>query len=271
MKIKYASDLHIDLNTKYYGVSEQEILEKLNLDGMDILILAGDTAEFPTNLKFIDLIRVNYPQLKIIEIPGNHLYYSCVNRNRTMNEVDMACKLYADIHDNYYFLNKNKVVIDGITFIGAIMWTKCGEHAGYQIKIMQSLNDFRNILTNKAKLITPLDMQKRCENAIKFITSTLNKTEGKCVVITHHAPFFEYYSDISHAFGINLDNRLCKLKHFPEYWIYGHTHINSNKNLVYPNGTVKCVTNQFGYKGEADFGSQFDAWKTYNPEVYIEV
>ena len=51
MKIRYASDLHVDLNTRYFGVSEQEILEKLNLDGMDMLILAGDTAEFPLNLK----------------------------------------------------------------------------------------------------------------------------------------------------------------------------------------------------------------------------
>ena len=244
MKIRYASDLHVDLNTRYFGVSEQEILEKLNLDDMDMLILAGDTAEFPLNLKFIDLIMANYPKLKIIEIPGNHLYYSCVDRNRSMNEIDMACELYADIHDNYYFLNKNKVVIDGITFIGAIMWTKCGGHAGYQMKIARSLNDFRYILTNKKQLITPLDMAKRCENARKFICSTLNKTKGKCVVITHHAPYFEYCSDISHAFGINLDKSLCRLKHYPEYWIFGHTHINKDKDLVYKNGTIKCICNQ---------------------------
>ena len=271
MKIRYASDLHVDLNTRYFGVSEQEILEKLNLDDMDMLILAGDTAEFPLNLKFIDLIMANYPKLKIIEIPGNHLYYSCVDRNRSMNEIDMACELYADIHDNYYFLNKHKVVIDGITFIGAIMWTKCGGHAGYQMKIARSLNDFRYILTNKKQLITPLDMAKRCENARKFICSTLNKTKGKCVVITHHAPYFEYCSDISHAFGINLDKSLCRLKHYPEYWIFGHTHINKDKDLVYKNGTIKCICNQFGYKGESEQGSQFDAWKTYNPNAYIEV
>ena len=190
MKIRYASDLHVDMNTKYYGITEQEILDKLNLDGMDMLILAGDTAEYPLNLQFVDLIMANYPELKIIEIPGNHLYYSCVDRKRTMNEIDMACKLHADINDNYYFLNKNKIEIDGITFIGAIMWTKCGEHFGYQMEIARRLNDFRYILTNKKELITPVDMAKRCENARKFICSTLNKTNGKCVVITHHAPYF---------------------------------------------------------------------------------
>lgn len=264
MRIRYASDLHIDLNTEYYGVTKNEIIDKLNLDNIDLLILAGDIAEYPNNLHFIDDITLKYPKLKIIEIPGNHLYYSCRKLGMSMRQVDMACKLYMEIHDNYYFLNKNKIEIDGITFIGAIMWTKCGEHFGHQLKIMQCLNDFRYILIDKLRTITPIDMAKRCENARKFICSTLNKTKGKCVVITHHAPFFEYHSDISHAFGINLDSSLSRLQHYPEYWIYGHTHINKDKVLKYKNGEIKCITNQFGYRVESEEGSQFDAWKTFS-------
>ena len=60
MKIRIASDLHVDLNSKYYGVSEQEIIERLNLDGMDMLILAGDTAEYPKNLSFVDKIMLEF-------------------------------------------------------------------------------------------------------------------------------------------------------------------------------------------------------------------
>lgn len=271
MKIRYASDLHIDLNSKYYGISKDEIINKLKLDNIDLLILAGDVAEYPNNLIFIDEVMLRYPKLKVIEVPGNHLYYSCKNLNATMNDIDMACKLHMQTHENYYFLNKNKIEIDGITFIGAIMWTKCGDHFGTQLKIMQSLNDFRYILTNKHQAITPVDMAKRCENARKFICSTLNKTIGKCVVITHHAPFFEYHSDISHAFGINLDSSLCRLQHYPEYWIYGHTHINEDKTLQYKNGEVKCITNQFGYKDESEYDSQFNAWKTFdcNKEIIL--
>lgn len=271
MKIRYASDLHIDLNAEYYNVTEQEIIDNLNLKDVDILILAGDTAEYPNNLSFVDKIIEQYPKLKIIEVPGNHLYYSCLKFELSMNEIDMVCKLHMQKQDNYYFLNKNKLEIDGVTFIGAIMWTKCGEHFGYQRKIMSCMNDFRVILTNKHELITPVDMAKRCENARKFICSTLNKTKGKCIVITHHAPFFEYHSDISHAFGINLDSSLCRLKHYPEYWIYGHTHINQDKTLKYKNGEIKCVCNQFGYRGEAEQGSQFNAWLTYdkNKEIII--
>lgn len=271
MKIRIASDLHVDLNSKYYGVSEQEIIERLNLDGMDMLILAGDTAEYPKNLSFVDKIMLEYPKLKIIEIPGNHLYYSCIDIGRAMQEIDMACKLHADINDNYYFLNKNKLVIDDITFIGAIMWTKLGERFSTVRDCTLALNDFRRILVKRDKLIDYKDMIKRCENARKFICSTLNKTTGKTVVITHHAPFFEYLSNISHAFGINLDSSLCRLKHFPDYWIYAHTHVNKDKVLKYKNGEIKCITNQFGYKGESDYGSQFDAWKTFDSNKMIEL
>ena len=50
-RIRYASDLHVDINKKL-GISWEEMINKLNLDGIDILVLAGDTAEFPDNLDF---------------------------------------------------------------------------------------------------------------------------------------------------------------------------------------------------------------------------
>ena len=271
MKIRIASDLHVDLNTGYFNVTEQEIIDKLNLDCMDMLILAGDVAEFPKNLEFVDKIMAQYPKLKIIEVPGNHLYYSCVKSGRTMKEIDMACKLHAEINDNYYFLNKNKVKINDVTFIGAIMWTKLGERWSYIKQIATSLNDFRSVLVARDKLITPTDMIKRCENARKFICSTLNKTDGKCIVITHHAPFFEYMSPISHAFGINLDSSLCRLKNFPIAWVYAHTHVNKDKILKYKNGEIKCITNQLGYMSDNINDTQFNAWKTFDSNKTIEL
>ncbi len=267
MKIRYASDLHVDLNTEYYGETPESIIEKLNLDGIDVLVLAGDTAEYPNNIEFVKMVMGKYPNLKIVEIPGNHLYYSCAKLQISMNKVDMACKHFADLNDNYSFINKNKVKIGDVTFIGCIMWTKLGEHFGHQYKIQRALNDFRYILKKDLTPITPMDIVKRCQNAIQFIRSTLNKTDGKCIVITHHAPFFEYHSDISHAFGIDLATMIGRLKHKPECWIYGHTHINKDVEIE----GVKCVTNQFGYKGESEYGTQFNAWKTFNANAEIEV
>lgn len=271
MKIRLASDLHVDLNTEYFNVTEQEIIDKLNLDSMDMLILAGDTTEYPQNLHFCEKLMRLYPELKIIEIPGNHLYYSCKRLWLTMDEIDDRCRDFACSHENYYFLNCDSVVIDNIRFIGATMWTKLGERLDTVKDCTRALNDFRRIWVKRDKLIDYGDIIRICEKARKFICSTLNKTTGKTVVITHHAPFFENLSSVSHAFGINLDSSLCRLKHFPEYWVYAHTHVNKDKTLKYKNGEIKCICNQFGYKGESDYGSQFDAWETFDSNKMIEV
>lgn len=271
MKIRVASDLHVDLNAEYYGITTQEIIDKLNLDNMDMLILAGDTAEYPENLKFIKQVSERYPELKIIEIPGNHLYYSCQKFWLRIKDADKLCKYYMQENKNYYFLNKNSIVIDGIKFIGATMWTKCGEYSGQRVAIQNGLNDFRYIINDNYESITVDDVIELHEEQKKFIVSELNKSEEKCVVITHHAPFFEYHSELSHAFGIDLDRTLKKLKHYPEYWIYGHTHINKEKTLEYENGNIKCVTNQMGYKGETLYSEAFNSWSTFDSNKEIEL
>lgn len=270
MKIRYASDLHVELNTTYYNVSEQDIINKLNLEDIDLLILGGDTCEFPNNLKFCEHIMNLYPNLKIIEVAGNHLYYSCSKYVMSMEEVNNACRDFSNKHPNYKFLENDSIVIDNIKFIGSTMWTKLGEHAGYQMKIQSSLNDFRLILNNKYNTITCSDIIKLHEKSIKFITKEINNCETeKCIVVTHHAPFFEYHSCISHAFGIDLTTKLRRLKKFPDYWVYGHTHINKNTLLFNNRGMIQCLSNQMGYEGESQWSDKFNAWQTYNPDSLI--
>lgn len=267
MKIRIASDLHIDLNTEWFNVTKDDIIKKLNLKNIDVLILAGDTAEYPNNLNFCEYVLNLYPNLQIVEIPGNHLYYSCSKFHISMDEVDARCWSFARPMVRYHFLNNDCVKIGDVTFIGCTMWTKCGEHFGEQFKIAQSMNDFKCILNKKLQTISIGDIQKEHEKAKRFIRKSLKENEGKCVVVTHHAPFFEYHSDISHAFGIDLSKMIKRLKHKPEYWIYGHTHINKNMEIE----GVKVLCNQFGYKSENEYGSQFNTWKTFNSNTEIEL
>ena len=270
MKIGYASDLHVKLNTTYYNVSEQDIIDKLNLDGIDLLILGGDTCEYPNNLKFCSKLMKLYPSLKIIEVAGNHLYYSCTDKWLTMSEINNICREFSNTYPNYKFLENESIVIDNVKIIGSTMWTKLGERAGYQMKIQSSLNDFRYILNDKYDKITCSDIVKLHEKSIKYITKEINNCEAeKCIVVTHHAPFFEYYSDISHAFGIDLTTKLRRLKKMPNYWIYGHTHINRNKILMFNKGIIQCLSNQMGYEGESQWSDKFDAWQTYSPDSLI--
>lgn len=276
MKIRYASDLHVDLNTEYFNVKEEDIINKLNLKDIDLLVLAGDTAEYPVNLKFCKKILDIYPNLKIIEIGGNHLYYSCSSLCMPMNETDDLCRAFNKENNRYYYLNNDSIIIDDIKFIGSTMWTKLGERFGRVVKIVRSLNDFRYILNDNLDTIKPQDIVEQFEKSIKFILKEVNNYKGKSIVITHHAPFLDYntdyYDDISHAFGINLEEEyLHKLKRLPVKWIYGHTHINKDTTLNTKLGSIECVCNQFGYKGESEHGSQFTAWKTYNKNKKIEI
>ncbi len=109
--IRYASDLHVTLNRTCFDISEDYIIQQLNLDGVDILVLAGDTDEFPYNLTFCEKLMNLYPDLTIIEIAGNHLYYSCSNKLLSMSEIDDKCRLFAQEYKNYHFLNNESIIM----------------------------------------------------------------------------------------------------------------------------------------------------------------
>ena len=274
--IKYCSDLHVDINTKYYDISNVELMQKLNLYDVDILIIAGDIAEYPKNLHFADYLSSHYPKLRIIEIGSNHLYYSCINLNMTMKEIDKACKKHNEINPNYYYLERDTVVLDNIKFIGCAMWTTMAEHqVGRRMKIMSCLNDFQYILAEKNRRFNVKDAVDLHNKSKRFITKEVNNTldNQECIVITHHAPFYEYHSEVSHAFGIDMSKTIKRFKKCPTLWVSGHTHINDKDRYIQNKGFkyVMVASNQFGYKGEAEHGSQFDAWKTFDSNKRLEI
>lgn len=274
--VRYCSDIHVDLNTNYYDISKVELMQKLNLYNVDILILAGDTAEYPKNLHFIDYISSHYPKLKIVETGSNHIYYSCLKLSMTMKEVDKACKAHNKINENYYYLERDIVVLDNIKFIGCSMWAKMGEGmTGYMMKIKNCLNDFRYILAEKDRRFDIKDAINLHEKSRRFIVKEVNNTpeNQECIVITHHAPFYEYHSEISHAFGVDMSKTINNFKKLPKAWVAGHTHINKDKDILVKayKKSMPILSNQFGYKGEAEHGSQFDAWKTFDSNKRLEI
>jgi len=168
-KIKYCSDLHVDINTRYYDLTDIEIMQSLNLYDIDILVIAGDTAEYPKNLRFVDFVSKHYPNLKIVEVGGNHLYYSCGILHMTIDEINHRCKKHNESNPNYFFLENDTIVLNNIKFIGTTLWTKLGERAGIQMKCVQALNDFRHIIRHYPRYINAKDYSQMCEKARKFI------------------------------------------------------------------------------------------------------
>jgi len=273
LKIRYASDLHVGINTKHYGMTNVEIMQSLNLYDIDVLILAGDTDEYPKNLHFIDYVSSHYPKLKIIEVGGNHLYYSGLLLHMDIKEINKYCKKHNEVNPNYYFLENNTVTIDNVKFIGSTMWTKLGEYFGIQMKCMNALNDFRYILGEYPHTLTAKNCRIMHEKARKFITKEVNSTPEymECIVITHHAPFLDRIDDISHAFGIDLTKTIKRFKKCPKAWVYGHTHINKNITGKTKYDDFPIICNQYGYEGECEYDSQFNAWKTFDSNKKLEV
>ena len=275
-RIRIASDLHIDINTKYYNLTNIEIVQRLNLDNINILVLAGDTAEYPKNLNFIDYISKLYPKLKIIEVGGNHLYYSCVALQMSINDINKTCRKHSKNNPNYYFLENDTVQIDNVKFIGATMWTKLGERAGIQMKCVKALNDFNYIIRKYPYKLSPRDCVEMCEKSRKFIVKEVNNTPEnmESIIITHHCPVWYGGDDITHAFNIDLSKTIRMLKNTPKAWIYGHTHKNNQLGGILisnQNKTMPFLCNQFGYKGEYKYDEQFNAWKTFNSEREIAI
>lgn len=273
MKIRYASDLHIDINT----ISDIEIMQKLNLYNIDVLILAGDTASYPNNLNFADKISQFYPNIKIIEVGGNHLYYAFLE----MIHINNACKKHHEDNPNYYFLENDSVILDNIKFIGANLWTDLGKTEDNIKACTQALRDFNTIpVRDKSDVGFHIFKAEDCikfhNKSKRYIKKEVEATPDNmnCIVITHHAPFMQYYKDeVSHAFCTDLTKYIANFNKAPRAWIFGHTHINMfSPELSLKNGKhMPILCNQFGYKDESKYSTLFNAYSTFDSDAIIEV
>lgn len=262
MIIRYASDLHIDLNTELFDLTEVDIMQRLNLYNINLLILAGDTAEYPNNLKFCDMVLRMYPELKIIEVGGNHLYYSGKRDKISISEINKECKKFARKHDRYFFLENNTVTIDNIKFIGCTLWSDLSHlRLSESVLIYSQMNDYRKILNDDLSTLKTSDSSLIFEKSSRFILREVNKTpeDKECIVITHHAPFLIHKDTLSYCFGTNLHDLIRKFKKIPLAWIYGHTHYNPHGarwfDTKFEDNELMCVCNQMGYNCECDLDS----------------
>jgi len=255
MKIALGSDFHLEFG--------DIVLPKLEAD---VLILSGDImVARPLNdwkpgghatlyggkdqghyVRFIDFLkRVSYMYRHVILVAGNHEFYGGVFPDAYDWLAEEASR-YPNIH----FLQNSSVVIDGITFLGATLWTdmnKRDPHTIYAIKNM--MNDFRRIKTQEGAF-SPHDAVAEHEKTLEYFTKAL-EAPGKYVVVTHHAPTAlsinaayanetimngGYHSDLSEFI---LDHPQIAL------WTHGHMH----DPVTYTMGNTIVACNPRGYSG----------------------
>ncbi len=249
MKIQYCSDLHLEF-------PENQSFLKANplKPTRDILILAGDIvpfAEMDKHAGFFDYLADNFKTT--YWIPGNHEYYhsDASERSGTLNE---------KIRNNVVLINNQSVKLNGTKLIFTTLWSRISPL--HEWKIQKNMSDFHVITYQGQKFSTDIFNQLH-EECKAFLVSALQENDdSETIVVTHHVPTMINYpqryeeSLLNEAFVVELSDLIESSG--IDYWIYGHTHANTNDFEV---GKTHMITNQLGYV-EYNEHQYFDIAKT---------
>lgn len=235
MKIQLASDLHLEfLRRPWPG---ERLIEPV--PGAEVLVLAGDIAAgaLACNL-FAD-----WP-VPVIYIAGNHEFFE-QDMESTIDRIRQKAR-----DSNIHFLDRDSVVIGGVRFLGATLWTDYRLWQGVlQSRLMRvckdGLNDHRLIRTGH-RTFMPEDALALHEVSREWLASQLTAPfAGKTVVATHHGPHplsvHPRYAGDELTSGFVSD--LSDVLPLADLWVHGHVHDSFN----YIVEGCRVVANPAGY------------------------
>lgn len=245
MRIRVLSDLHIDFGG---GPQPADC-------GEDVVVLAGDICEGVAGLEWAVTA---FPRTPIVFVPGNHEYYEA-EMDPLLAQLREAAERLAP--GRLRVLDREGVVIDGVRFLGATLWTDYrlfgGTDADAERAMAYShsrLLDYRRILVPDGagdgdagvRFLTPADTVALHRPARQFITLALASGDPRAtVVVTHHGPHprsvAPLFADDLTSAGFISD--LGRLMGRAAVWIHGHTHVSFDYTV---NGT-RVVCNPRGY------------------------
>jgi predicted phosphodiesterase len=243
-----ASDIHLEFLSK--EVSDEELL-KLIVPKAPILCLVGDVWNF-NNTNYQRFFKLYSGKFRhILFVAGNHEYYngsgqggSCLDKS----QIDLYIDRMFD-KTNVTYLNRRSIVIEGVRFIGATLWSQIPDDKSDVVT--RTMNDYKCIYEAKQPITTGyVNHQHRLD--LEFITREILmgiKLGQRNVVLTHHTPVNEATSapqfrdsPTNCAFSTDLRHLICDRT--VAVWVCGHTHFNFDFKV---DGT-RVVSNQRGYR-----------------------
>lgn len=246
MKVHAVSDLHCEfgkMNQRNYTPPE-----------CDVVILSGDIW---TGVQGVIWANETY-DCPVVMVGGNHDFY---NREHSSHVAALKAKAEGT---NVHFLENDSVVIDGVRFLGATLWTDYNLFGRQPLDMLEAQNvmaDFRTIFQDKDNgvYMKAHDFLRLHQESVRYLTEQLSDHDGKTVVVTHHAPSSlsihdRYMNDpVSAAYASRLEHLM--LDHAPVLWTHGHVH----SSFDYKVGDTRVVCNPRGYVGHElnpDFNDQ---------------
>lgn len=231
MKIYVLSDLHLEF--------QPYTPDPAAVAAADVIVLAGDIS---LNDCAIGWISRWFKDKPVIYVAGNHEFYG--------GHIDVIrTKLAANAREwGIHYLENQKVVISGVRFLGATLWTDFELLAMRKRSMDEAgslMRDFR-VIRYGNDLLTPKDTVALHMDSLGYLQRQLAEPfAGKTVVVTHHAPSFKSIqpqfenSAMSAAFASNQDGLVGRA----DVWIHGHTHFSQRYQI----GKCTVISNQRGY------------------------
>lgn len=242
MKLYITSDWHFEVS----GLRAFP----LKLPEFDVAIVAGDVdrgiARSVQRLAEAPLLA----DKPVIFIPGNHEFDEGIIQD-VLTEGLLLAQAYPKIH----VLHRGSVIVGGVRFIGATLWT---DYALYRttkpsmVLAGQTMPDHKLIRYRETSghISRFMPWHARAEHLLDraFIETSLREPhDGPTVVATHHLPssksIFRMFQGhpLSPAFASDLEPMIEKYQ--PALWVHGHAH-HSNDYRV---GATRIVANPKGY------------------------
>lgn len=209
MKIWIISDLH----------NESQAWLPASIPEHDVMVVAGDVSNdcFDT---VRELHALRQTRSKLIFVPGNHDIFS--------SRLDVFTPFLAG--PVFIFPAGQSVVIDGVRFVGATLWTDfsiADDVYASEAWAARHMPEYQQVLSEDGGRLWPAHtrlahaMQR---DAIKATLSTPH--DGPTVVVTHHAPSRRSIKgpvDIPDA-AFASDCEYLMRRYRPELWVHGHVH-----------------------------------------------
>jgi predicted phosphodiesterase len=240
MRMKLISDVH----TEFHRDHGREFFGRLETDGVDVLIVAGDlTIEAHMELALSTLCDM-YPH--VIYVTGNHEYYKS-SRIKVHATLSRLTARYSNLH----WLENGTVTLSGRRFVGCSLWFT-DDPDGLNRVYGKFLSDFRAI-EGFEQWVYDINRGSR-----DFLMKTVGPED---IVVTHHLPHPDAVAPIFRTGKLAPMNRffLCDMsaliqKVQPRLWCFGHTH-HAVDTWV---GGTRLLCNPLGYPHEPNLGFRGD-------------
>lgn len=278
VKMLVLSDIHLEL-----GIS-LTLPPSLTADTYDVALLAGDIHSPGHKAVYWAQRGSTFGGKPVVLVPGNHEFYG------RLMPTELAEMKQAAAGSNVHLLDRDCVIIDGVRFLGCILWTDFQlpvrqPSGGSEVDVGRALseanrcmNDFRLI-----EVLSPSKNRPRFPERTRQLQASdalamhwtdrdwlrrqlAQPFDGSTVVVTHHAPSIgsvaeRYAADwLTPAFVSHLPDEFFTV---PSLWVHGHTHT----GFDYLRSRCRVVSNPRGYRLR---DSSFEN-RVFDPALVIEV